>query len=346
MEKEKTTKTPATSGEEKSTEKMEYPIIGKSRAVEQLLKQISRLSKTRRDIIIVGEPGVGKGAIAKNIYALSKQEDEQLPFASLNLSVLDDRELEAVLFGFDSGTKGVLNSSSKRGLFEIANHGTVLIEEIEEASFRNQMKILSFMNERVTRRKGNSQGEEVDIRLIVTMKASPKELFERHKILEGLVNKFSEFEKIEVAPLRERQEDIPILIKYYTSEICRELGIGELVIDINAIEVLVRQPWKENIRELKAVIDKSVLFSSGGRFTLPQELIDEKTEVVKMINNIETNQEFILDNSLDVIEKGIIERALGKFGFNQSKAAHFLGMTEQTLRYKLKRLGVPSSRVR
>ncbi len=346
MEKEKTTKSSATGGEEKSTEKMEYPIIGKSRAVEQLLKQISRLSKTRRDIIIVGEPGVGKGAIAKNIYALCKQDDEQLPFASLNLSVLDDRELEAVLFGFDAGTKGVGMTTSKRGLFEIANHGTVLIEEIEEASFRNQMKILSFMNERVTRRQGSTHAEPVDIRLIITMKASPKELFERHKILEGLLNKFSEFEKIDVAPLRERPEDIPVLVKYYTNEICQELGIGDLAIDVNAIEVLVRQPWKENIRELKAVIDKSVLFSSGGRFTLPQELLDEKTEVVKMLNNIESDQEFILDNSLDVIEKGIIERALGKFGFNQSKAAHFLGMTEQTLRYKLKRLGVPSSRIR
>ncbi len=346
MEKEKTTKTTAKGGEEKSNEKMEYPIIGKSRAVEQLLKQISRLSKTRRDIIIIGEAGVGKGAIAKNIYALSKQENEETPFASLNLSVLDDKELESVLFGYESGSKGVGSISSRRGLFEIANRGTVLIEEIEEASFRNQMKILSFMNERITKRKGSSLGEPVDIRLIVSMKAPPNELFERHKLLEGLLNKFSEFEKIEVPPLRERPEDIPVLIKYYTREICNELGIGELVIDVNAIEVLVNQPWKENIRELKAVIDRSVLFSSGGRFMLPQELIDEKTEVVKMLNNIESNQEFVLDNSLDVIEKGIIERALGKFGFNQTKAAHFLGMTEQTLRYKLKRLGVPSARLR
>lgn len=342
MEKEKTTKTV----EEKSSEKLEYPIIGKSKAVDQLLKQISRLAKTRRDIVIIGEPGVGKGAVAKNIHSLSKIIGEDFPFASLNLSVIDDRELESVLFGHNLGTEGISSYSTKRGLFEIANNGTVLIEEIEEASFRNQMKILSFMNERVTRRVGSTEGEPVDIRLIITMKADPKELFEKRKLLEGIYNKFMEFERVEIPPLRERPEDIPIMVKHYTSEICRELGIGELVIDINAIEVLVMQPWKENIRELKAVIDKSVLFSTGGRFTLPQELIDEKTEVVRMLNNIENDQEFILDNSLDLIEKGIIERALAKFGFNQSRAAHFLGLSEQTLRYKLKRLGVSSSRNR
>ncbi len=342
MGKEKNTKT----AEAKSDKKLEYPIIGKSKAVEQMLDQISELAKMRRDIIIIGEPGIGKGAVSKNIHSLGKLGNEDIPFASLNLSVLDDRGLESILFGFDAGTEGITASSTKRGLFEIANKGTVLIEEIEEASFRNQMKILSFMNERVAKRVGSTQGEAVDIRLIVTMKEDPKELFEKHKLLEGLYNKFREFERIEIPPLRERPEDIPLLVKHFTDEICKELGIGELVIDINAIEVLVRQPWKENIRELKAVIDKSVLFSSGGRFTLPQELIDEKTEVVKMLNNIESDQEFILESSLDLIEKGIIERALSKFGFNQSKAAHFLGMTEQTLRYKLKRLGVASSRTR
>lgn len=334
--------TTKTQQEEKNSEKLEYPIIGKSKAVEQLIKQISRLSKTRRDIVIIGEAGVGKGAIAKNIHALAKKESgKDLPFASLNLSVIDDKELESILFGFDFGASGVSASTTKRGLFEIANEGTVLIEEIEEASFRNQMKILSFLNERTIKRLGSSENEAVDVRLIITMKSTPKELFERHKLLESLYQKFSEFESIYVPPLRERPEDIPVLVKYYTSEICRELGIGELVIDINAIEVLVKQTWKENIRELKAVIDKSVLFSTGGRFTLPQELVDEKTEVVKMINNIETDQEFILENSLDLIEKGIIKRALEKFGFNQTRAAHFLGMSEQTLRYKLKRLGIP-----
>jgi DNA-binding NtrC family response regulator len=341
MEKEKKVKT----ADEKKNGTMEYPIIGKSRAVDQLLKQIGRLAKSRQDVVIVGEAGVGKGAVAKNIYSMGLSGEETLPFMSINLSVLDDKELEAVLFGFDRGAEG-LPYTTKRGLFEIANSGTVLIEEIEEASFRNQMKILHFMNERTSRRIGGTSPQPVDIRLIVTLKEDPRTLVEKRKLLEELYTKLNDFERVEIPPLRDRPEDIPLLVKHFASELCKEIGIGDLVIDINAIDVLVRQTWRENIRELKAVIDKSVLFSNGGRFMLPPELVDEKTEVVKMINNIATGQDFVLDKSLDAIEKGIIERALQKFGFNQSRSAGFLGMTEQTLRYKLKRLNIVSSRAR
>ncbi|HUN65892.1 MAG TPA: sigma 54-interacting transcriptional regulator [Bacteroidota bacterium] len=341
MDKDKKVKSP----DEAKGGSMEYPIIGKSRAVEQLLKQIGRLAKNRNDVVIVGEAGVGKGAVAKNIYSLGAVEGSKSPFMSINLSVLDDKELEAVLFGFDRGAEG-LPYTTKRGLFEIANGGTVLIEEVEEASFRNQMKILTFLNERLTSRIGGSQSEPIDIRLIFTLKEDPRSLVDKRKLLEELFTKLSDFERLEIPPLRERPEDIPLLVKHFANELCHEIGIGELVIDINAIDVLVRQSWRENIRELKAVIDKSVLFSNGGRFMLPPELVDEKTEVVKMINNIQNGQDFILDKSLDAIEKGIIERALQKFGFNQSKAAGFLGMTEQTLRYKLKRLNIASSRSR
>jgi DNA-binding NtrC family response regulator len=331
--------------EERKPGSMEYPIVGKSRATENLIKHITRLGKSRRDVIIIGEAGVGKGAIAKNIYAVGKEPESSSPFMSINLSVLDDKELQSVLFGFDRGAEG-LPYTTKRGLFEIANGGTVLIEEIEEASFRNQMKILEFMNERTARRIGGTKNEPIDIRLIVTVKEDMRVLVDKRKLLPDLYTKIGDFEKVDIPPLRDRPEDIPYLVKHFAGEICEQIGIAPLAIDINAIDVLVRQVWRENIRELKAVVDKSVLFSSGGRFMLPPELVDEKTEVVKMINNIVTGQDFVLDKSLDAIEKGIIERALQKFGFNQSKAAGFLGMTEQTLRYKLKRLNIASSRTR
>jgi DNA-binding NtrC family response regulator len=323
----------------------EYPIVGKSKAVDQLIKQISDLAKTRHDVVLVGEAGVGKGAIAKNIFFGSTGGKGDKSFMSINLSVLDDRELEAILFGYDRGVEG-LPFTSKRGLFEQANGGTVLIEELEEASFRNQLKILNFINERKTRRIGGNSNEMVDIRLIVTLKADLAELVEKRKLLNELAARVQDFQRVEIPPLRQRPEDIPLLVKHFTNELCKELGLPELIIDINAIDVLVRQPWRENIRELKAVVDKCVLFSNEGRFNLPPELVDEKTEVVKMINNIMAGQEFVLDKSLDIIEKGIIERSLEKFGFNQSKAATFLGMTEQTFRYKLKRLGIASARTR
>jgi len=324
---------------------LKYDIVGKSRTKEYLVKQINKLAKIPNDVVVNGEAGTGKGAIAKNIHHFSQVPGEEKPFASINLSVMDDKDLETTLFGYVRGLVGE-SSNSKRGLLEVVNGGTLLIEELEEASLRTQMKVLSFINERTAGRLGTNRREPVNIRLIVTVKEDPKELFEKRKLLEDLYKRIQTFERIDVPPLREHPEDIPLLVKYFAKELCTELGIGELVIDINAIDVLVRQPWKENIRELKAVVDKSVLFSTQGRFVLPPELVDEKTEVVKMIANIEAGQDFILDKSLDIIEKGIIERALNRFGFNQSRAANFLGLTEQTLRYKLKRLGITSSRAR
>src|SRR5260370_32363274 len=100
--------------EEKKTGVMEYPIIGKSRVVEQVLKQIGRVGKSRRDVVIVGEAGVGKGAIAKNIYSTGRSPEENTPFMSINLSVLDDKELEAILFGFERGTESNTYNTTKR----------------------------------------------------------------------------------------------------------------------------------------------------------------------------------------------------------------------------------------
>ncbi len=320
---------------------MQYPIVGKSKAVEELRKQIAKYARSRKDLIIIGESGVGKGAVARNVHHLSATNGSEIPMASINLSVVDDKEVEAMLFGFDRGAEK-LPYTSKRGIFELANGGTVLIEELEEASFRNQMKVLNFISTRATRRIGATKDIPVDVRLIITMKESVKNLQERRKLLPELAEKLANVDAISVTPLRTRPEDIPLLVKHFVNEISQELGLNDIVLDINAIDVLVRQTWRENIRELKAVVDKSVLFSQDGRFALPPELVDEKTEVVKMINNIMSGQEFVLNHSLDKIEKGIIERALDRFGLNQSRAAQFLGMTEQTLRYKLKRLGIAS----
>lgn len=325
---------------------MEYQLIGKSKAVENLRRRITQLGASSKDVLIVGELGSGRGTAARELHV---QQFGGLngdhPFITINASVLEDREFEATLFGFEKGAPG-MPPTTKRGAFEMADGGTLLIEDVDELSFRNQMHILSFLETRTAKRLGATTGSPVRVRLILTMKHPIEELIEENKLYDKFASALKGFELLNVPALRERPEDIPILAKYFVSEICRDLGIKEVVLDINAIDILVRQPWRENIRELKAVIDKAILFSSGGKFVLPPELTDEKTEIVKMLNNIEGGQAFVLENSLDVIERGIIERALNKFGFNQSRAAAFLGMTEQTLRYKLKRLGIASARQR
>jgi DNA-binding NtrC family response regulator len=321
---------------------MEETIIGNSKSVEQLKMQIARSADGTEDLLLIGEPGVGKGFVARRIH-LGQFGDTngQHPFRSVNVSLIDDRELEAVLFGFEMGVPG-MPPATKRGLFELSDNGSVMIEEIEEASFLNQKKILDFINSRVTKRMGNDEGHTINTRVILTVKSSPEELLLSRKLSPEFAAKLGDLESITIMPLRERPEDIPALVKHFVTQISGDLGIKDVAIDINAIDALVKHSWKENIRELKAVIDKSILTSTGGTFVLPAELTDEKTEIVKMINNIISGQELVLESSLDVIEQGIIEKALVRFGFNASRAASFLGMTEQTLRYKLRRLVVSS----
>jgi len=319
-----------------------YQIVGKSRATEKLRKQIAQLAKTEKDVLIIGEAGVGKGTVAKNIYLASQRGVTAKPFVTVNLAALDDKEFDPVLFGVDE----TLTETYTPGLLKSADGGVVFIEELEEASFRNQMKILKFINERKVPEPGTETWKPIDVRIIVSLKEEISPLVVRNKLIEELGKKLAQFEKVYVPPLRSRPEDIPLLVRHFADEIARELGIGNLAIDANAIEVLVKQTWKENIRELRSVIDKAVLFSKDGQFELPPELVDERVEVAKMINNILEGRGFSLGKSLDIIEKRIIERALERFGFNQSRAAAFLGLNEQTLRYKLKRLGIPSYRAR
>ncbi len=303
------------------------PIVGKSPFVNELLGKMSQLSKTRQDVILVGELGVGRSAIAHDIHYLTAQHSGiNDPLVPVSVPTRDDKELESFLLGLN---QELSDSEPVRK--------TILLEDIEEASFRNQIKLLAVLKRRV---------DVHDVRFILTMKLAPQTLVTKRKLLDDVLAALIKAEVVDIAPLRDRKEDIPVLVRHFANQLTSELGLEDLTIDINAIELLSKQEWRENIRELKAMVDKSVLFAKDGLFSLPSEYFDEKSEVARMVNNIMTGHEFVLDASLDVIEKGILERALEKFGFNQSKSAQFLGMSEQTFRYKLKRLGITTARAR
>ena len=246
---------------------MEETIIGNSKSIEQLKKQIAKSAKGTKDLLLIGELGVGKGFIARRIhFGQFGDANSNHPFLSVNVALIDDRELEAVLFGFEMGVPG-MPPTAKRGLFELSDNGSVLIEEVEEASFLNQKKILDFIRSRVTKRMGSNERRTVNTRVILTVKRSLKELLSNRKLYADLAAKLTDFEAITIMPLRDRPEDIPTLVKYFATQISGDLGIKDLAIDINAIDTLVKHPWKENIRELKAVIDKLILTSSGGKFS-------------------------------------------------------------------------------
>jgi DNA-binding NtrC family response regulator len=277
----------------------EVHIIGKSKHAEQLRKLIAKLSESKKDALIVGEIGVGKSTAA-SLIAFDENP------TTFQMAHQDEIELQTRLAAI--------------------SRGTVLFEDVDQSGFRNQEIMLGFI---AARPKA--------IRVIVTVSESTEKLLLQQKLTESLCAGLSTFEKVEIRPLRERPEDIPLLVKHFANG---------LVIDINTLGTLVRLPWNENVRQLKSIVERCISSAQDGRFVLPEELVDERTEVAKMVSGLMESQKPMLDKSLDVIENTIIRRTLERFGFDESKAAKFLGMTEHVFGQRVKRLALvrPSSR--
>lgn len=318
-------------------------LIGTSKVIKNINKQIHKLSATPEDILIIGEAGTGKSVIANTIHTVSVRGNEKLPVVDLKLANIDEKELSAILFGYQERTPG-LPETSRKDLAAIAEGGTILIEEADSASFRNQMHILHFLDKLVDLRDSSNK-KPINIRIIVTIKDDPATLMRNNELLGELAKHLISFNKILIPPLRERKEDIPHLVEHFVVEACNKLGIQEPVIDINAISILVNQPWKNNVRELKAVIDRSVVFSSNGMFTLPPDLIDEKSKVTRMLETILTGEGQEINGPLDTIERGLINSALQRFNFDLSKTAQFLGMNQTTLQHRADQLGLRYERI-
>jgi len=271
----------------------EVYIIGKSKHVEQLRKLIAKLATDRKDALIVGEAGVGKSTAARLIAS------PEIP-TTFGLACHDELELQTAL--------GAITS------------GTVLFEDLDQAGFRNQEIMLGFV---ATRPKA--------VRVIATVSMPARELLLQRKLTENLHARLNAFETVEIRPLRERPEDIPLFVKHFANG---------LIIDINTLETLVKLPWNENVRQLKSIVERCISSAQDGRFVLPEELVDERTDVAKMVSGLMESQKPVLDKSLDVIENAIIRRTLERFGFNESKAAQFLGMTEHSFGRKIRRLAL------
>jgi len=213
----------------------------------------------------------------------------------------------------------------------------VYANNIEDLSFSNQSRLARFLDSK----KGKPK-----VRVIAAVKESVEKCFEKGTIVEALFNQLSTFEKIYISPLRERPEDIPALAEQFIVDACKELGIRVKTLDANTLDFLAKFDWKENVRGLKAVIDKSVHQTEGEALTLPREILDERSHLQGIINNIELKKRFSMDLGLENIEKLLLQRMLKAFGYNQSRVAEALGITEGNLRYRLKKYSIPSSRQR
>lgn len=202
--------------------------------------------------------------------------------------------------------------------------GSLVIENIDDSSFRCQSVFLAFLDQK-----------PASIRVIATLREALEELVEKRKLTEEIQARLLGMKSLEIQPLRQRPEDIPHLLRHIAPE---------LVIDINTLEVLIKRSWRENIRELKFVIERCIESSVDGEFVLPQEMVEEKTEIAKAVNGIVATADHQLNESLDALEQSILQRALNKFGLNTTKAAQFLGMSENAFKDKTHQLAMANAK--
>lgn len=284
-------------GKKRKTMAIDVHITGRSKHVQQLRKHVASLACVRNDVLVVGEAGVGKTSIARLIAGGD---------ALVTVDLAGETE------------------SSLKSVLAAVVRGTAVLERLEDAGYRIQDQVLDFLGSRPP-----------EVRLIVTLSQRPEDLLKHQRVNNEFCMKVTGFETVTVAPLRDRPEDIPLLVKQFANG---------LVIDMNSLETLVKLPWRENIRQLRSFVEHCIESAEDGRFVLPASLIDERTEVAKIVGDLMESQKPVLDLSLDIIENSIIRRTLERFGFNESKSAEFLGMTEHSFSQKVRRLALARTR--
>jgi DNA-binding NtrC family response regulator len=310
-------------------------IISQSQAMEQILNTAARVAQSTASVLIRGESGTGKELIAKALHFASDRRNR--PFLAVNCAALNENLLESELFGHE---KGAFTGADKqrRGRFELADGGTIFLDEIGDISPATQVKLLRVLQEQQFERVGGSESLSVNVRILAATNKNLEEAIDSGAFREDLFYRLNVV-TIEIPPLRQRREDIAPLLDYFLHRFIKENKRKKLSISKEAMDALLRYDYAGNVRELENIVQRSVIMSRGELITtadLPQILRDSTKES----SFPATTSNLTLTEQVDQLEKNLIFEALRSHAKNQSKAAKALGLSERNLRYRLKKWGV------
>ncbi len=310
-------------------------IIGSSELMMQKIQISKKIAKTETTtILLLGESGTGKDLFSRAIHNESNRKDK--PFVTINCSSLPETLLESELFGYE---KGAFTDAKKqkKGLFEVAENGTVFLDEIGEINQATQLKLLSVLENRTVRRLGGTVDIPVDIRIIAATNKDLKKSVDEKLFREDLYYRLKVFQ-ITIPALREHKEDVPDLINYFIEHFNFQFRKNVEGIEPKVRELMMKYDWPGNIRELRNVMERAVILESNSILhedSLPGEIREDISEEKQCHPyNFIIPEEGI---SLDEMEKEILKQALQKTNNNQTKASELLGITRDTLRYKKKK---------
>ncbi|MFP3253873.1 MAG: sigma-54 dependent transcriptional regulator [Hydrogenobaculum sp.] len=296
-------------------------IIGESSAIKKLKEEIKKVAKSNANIVIFGENGTGKELVAKNIHKLSYRKDK--PFVDINCAAIPDELIESELFGYEKGAfTGA--ASRKAGKLEIANEGTIFLDEIGDMSLKAQAKLLRAIETKSFHRLGGLQKIDVDVRFICASNKDLKTLIEQGLFREDLYYRLAII-TLEVPPLRERGQDIIILAEYFLDKFCQENKTKPKKLTEEAKEVLLEYHWPGNVRELKNLMERLSII-------VEKDTIDADSLEIKIKNK--ESQDF--KSAKQEFEKQFILKKLAQYNYNIKQTAQAIGMDFTNLYRKIK----------
>lgn len=296
-------------------------IVGKSMAMKNVLRQVESVAQTSSSVIITGESGTGKELVARAIHSNSPRKF--YPFVSVHCGALSESLLESELFGHEKGafTGAMYN---RKGRFEMADSGTIFLDEIATVSTKMQIELLRVLETKTFMRVGGNKEITSDFRVICATNKDLKELVEKGIFREDLFYRLNVV-NIEIPPLRERKEDIPALVEHFIQKYCLSMNKPPIGIDVAALNRIQEFNFPGNIRELENMIERAIVIGSGKRITI-KDLPEDKA--VRSSTSVE---------SLDDFEKAFILQILNKYEWNISKTARALKVDRVTLYNKIKK---------
>lgn len=317
-------------------------LIGTSKPIKKVIEQIKCVAGTNFAVVICGETGVGKELVARAIHNISPRKDGA--FVIVDCGSIPENLLESELFGHEKGAfTGAY--TNKQGQFELANGGTVFLDEINNLPLSIQNKLLRALQEKRVRRVGGKQYNKVDIRVIAASNERLEDLLIQHRLRRDLYHRLNEF-TIEIPPLRERKDDLLLLSQHFLKITNEELNKGVKGFTESAIECLLSYPWPGNVRELKNVVRRAVLLSDHliepKHLHLAQGHLSsiQPFDGVKKLTGNGLSLKAIGRRAMEAAERTAILETLKQTGGNKSKAAKLLEIDYSTIHYKIKQYGI------
>ncbi len=307
-------------------------ILGNSSGLERVLEKVRLVAPSKATVLIEGETGTGKELIAQSIHQNSDRA--RRPFVPVHCAALAANLLESELFGHE---KGAFTGATERriGRFEAADSGTLFLDEIGEIDASTQIKLLRFLETRSFERLGSVKPVNVDVRLVCATNRDLQKMVKEGKFREDLLYRLNVV-TVALPPLRERKEDIPLLLSHYVQHFSRENNFPPVEFSEEALTALKEYSWPGNIRELRNFCENTVILKQGSRVTqydLDGKFFDERSQGSPAPSNTLVSNPLSIEEN----EKRLLRNALSQTGGNKSKAAELLGMSRRTLHRKLAR---------